>query len=146
MLPPQSEAMVSLVPLPLPDNHDFLFHPATQANLTLFTQIVNHQTSKVLIKNTSSETLCIPRRHKLGHLIDIAYDNCFLTDTQSAFDAATSPTLSYRPLGRSDKPLFLLTDPSLETVLDNRVNVYGDAATIKQIADLVAEYHTIWES
>lgn len=34
----------------------------------------------------------------------------------------------------------------MKTVLDNGVKVYGDAAAIKQIADLVAEYPTIWES
>ena len=76
VLPPHSEAMVSLVPLPLPDDRDFLFHPATQPNLTLFTHIVEHQTSKVLVRNASNKTLRIPRRHKLGYLIDIAYNNC----------------------------------------------------------------------
>ncbi len=34
----------------------------------------------------------------------------------------------------------------METVLDNGVKVYGDAVAIKQIANLVAEYPTIWES
>ena len=146
VLPPQSEAMVLLVPLPLPDDRDIMFHPATKANLTLFTHIVDHQTSKVLVRNTSSKTLCIPRRHKLGYLIDIAYDNCFLTNIQSALYAATSLPSSYRPLGHSDKPPLLPTNPFLETVLDNGVNVYGDAAAVRQIADLVVEYPTIWES
>ena len=131
--------------MPLPNDHDFLFYPATQANLTLFTHIVDHQTSKVLVRNASSETLCIPRRHKLGHLIDIAYDNCFLTNTQSALDAATSSPLSYRPLGHNDKPPFLPTDPFLEIVLNNGVNVQGDAAAVRQIADLMAEYPIIWK-
>lgn len=146
VLLPQSEATVSLIPIPLPDDRDFLFHPATQANLTLFTQIVDYPTSKVLIKNASSETLCIPRRHKLGHLIDIAYDNCFLTNTQSALDAATSPPSSYQLSGRNDKPPLLPTHPSLETVLDNGVNVYGDAVAVRQIADLILVYPTTWES
>lgn len=34
----------------------------------------------------------------------------------------------------------------METVLDNGVKVYGNAAAVKQIADLVVEYLTIWES
>ena len=34
----------------------------------------------------------------------------------------------------------------MKIVLDNKVKVYGDAAAIKQIADLLAEYPTIWES
>lgn len=31
-------------------------------------------------------------------------------------------------------------------VLDNEVKVYGDATAMEQIAELVAEYPTIWES
>lgn len=31
----------------------------------------------------------------------------------------------------------------MQMVLDNKVKVYGDAAAVKQIADLVAEYPTI---
>lgn len=88
MISPHSEAMVSLVLLLLSNNCDFLFHPATQTNLILFTCIVDHQILKVLVRNISNETLCIPRRYKLGYLIDIAYNNCFLTNTQSTLDAA----------------------------------------------------------
>lgn len=35
---------------------------------------------------------------------------------------------------------------SIETVLDNEIKVYGDASTIKQILNLVAEYSSIGES
>lgn len=81
MVPPHLEAMVSLVALSLLDNRDFLFHLATQANLTLFTHIINPQISKIFVRNAFNEVLCIPCHHKLGHLVDIAYDNCVLTDT-----------------------------------------------------------------
>lgn len=90
-------------------------------------QIINYQTSKVLIRNTSIETLRILCHHKLGYLIDITYDNCFFTNIQSGFDAATFTPLLYQLLGRNNK----LTNPFLETVLDNEVKVYGDAATVR---------------
>lgn len=44
-----SEAIVLLIPLFLPNNRNFLFYPAIQANLILFTYIINYQNSKVLI-------------------------------------------------------------------------------------------------
>lgn len=72
--------MILFLLLPLSNNYDFLFHLAIPANLTLFTYIIKHQTLKVLIRNASIKTLCIPQRHKFGHLIDIAYDNCFFTN------------------------------------------------------------------
>lgn len=138
--------MVSFVPLLLPHDRDFLFYPATQANLTLFMHIVNHQTSKVLVRNTCNKTLRIPHCHELCYLIDIAYNNCFLTGKQSALDVATSLSSSYQPSGRNNNLPFSPTDPSLETVLDNGVKMYGDAVTVRQIADLLPEYPTIWES
>ncbi len=135
--------MISLFLLPLPNDRDFLFHSATQPSLTLFTYIVDHQTSKVPIKNASNESFCIPCHHKLDHLIDIAYNNYFFTDTQSAFDVATSPPLSYQPPTYSNDTPFLATNPFMETVLDNRVKMYRNAVAIKQIANLVAEYPII---
>lgn len=138
--------MVSLVSLLLPDDRDFLFHPVTQTNLTLFTYIVDHQTSRVLVRNASNQTLRIPYRHKLGHLINIAYDNCFLTNTHSTFDTTTSSPLLQQLLSRHTSPPFLPSDFFLKTVLENGVRMYGDAAVVRQIAELVIEYSTIWES
>ncbi len=143
---PYSKTMISLLLLPLPDDCDFLFHSAIQPRLTLFTHIVNYRISKVLVRNASNESLRIPYRHKLGHLIDIAYDNYFLTDTQSALDVATFPPSSYQPPSCSVDSPFLATNPSMETVLDNRVKEYGDTGIAKQIANLVVEYPTISES
>lgn len=42
VVPPRSEAMISLIPLFLFDDRDFLFYPATQANLTLFILLVDY--------------------------------------------------------------------------------------------------------
>lgn len=64
------------------DIRDFLFHLATQTNITLFIYIVDHETSKVLVKNMSDQRLYILCRQKLGHIIDIYYDNCFLANTK----------------------------------------------------------------
>ncbi len=90
--------------------------------------------------------LRILRRYKLSHLIDIAYKNCFFADTHSALDAATSLPLSQHLSDHNTSPLFLATDSSLETVLNNEFRVYGDKIAVKQIAELVVEYSTIWES
>lgn len=76
-----SKAKILLIPLFLPNNHDFLFYLATQPNLTLFTHIIDPQTLKVFVKNFFNKMLCISYRYKLGYLIDIAYDNCFFTNT-----------------------------------------------------------------
>lgn len=146
MVSSQSKALISLIPVFVPDNCDFLFYPAAQPNLMLFTHIINHQTLKILVRNASNQPLHILHRHKLDHLIDIAYDNCFFTDKQAAIDSATFFLLSQPLLDFSAGPPLFLTNSLLETVLDNRVKIYRDTAAVKQITELIAEYPTIWES
>ena len=146
MMPPRSETMVLLLPVLLPDDRDFLFHPTTQANLTLYTHIVDHETSKILVKNTSDRPLRISRCQKLGHVVDIWYDNCFLDDVESAFNSATVPPQT-APFFEHE--LFWAptpTDPSIETTLGNGVRVYGDEHAVTLLSQLVAEYPSIWES
>ena len=140
---PWSEAMIPLVPVSVSDDRDFLFHLATQPNLILFTYIINHHTSKILVRITSDQPLRIPRWHKLGHLIDIAYNNCFFMDERAAINSTTF-SLSSQSLSDFSVVLSLCqTDSLLETMLDNGVKVYGDTIAVKQIAELVAEYPTI---
>ncbi len=140
VVPPRSEAMILLVPLPLLDDQDFLLHPATQANLTLFAHLVDHETSRVLVRNDSSQAVRIPRRHRLGHVVDIAYNDCFqVADSHSVRDAATSPLSSQHLPNPDASSCFLPDDSSLETVLNNAVKGYRDATAVRQIAELVAD-------
>lgn len=81
----RSKTMIPLLPLPLQDDRDILFYPATVINLTLYTHIINQETLKLLVKNTSNRPLRISRQQKLDHIVNIRYNNCFLTDTKSAF-------------------------------------------------------------
>ena len=146
VVPPRSETMVPLLPVPLPDDRDFLFHPTTQPNLTLFAHIMHHDTRKILVRNTSDRPLRISRRQKLGHVVDIWYDNCFLADAESAFSSATVPPQTApffeHKLSWAPTP----TDPYMETTLDNGVRVYGDEHVVTLLSQLVAEYPSIWES
>lgn len=146
MVSPYSEAMVLLIYLPLPNNCDFLFHSITQAILMLFIYLVNHQTSKVLVRKNTNQMLHISKYHKLGHLIDIAYKNYFFANIYSTFDMATSLFLLQNLFDHNISPFFFMTNFLLKIVLSNRVRVYKNKTAIKQIVELVAKYLTIWES
>ena len=146
LVPPRSEAVVPVLPVPLLDDRDFLFHPTAQANLTLFAHIIHHDTKKVLVRNISDRPLRISRRQRLGHVVDIRYDNCFLADTETAFDSATIPpqTTPFFEHGPFCTPT--PTDPSMVTTLENGMSVYRDKHAVALLAQLVAEYPSIWES
>lgn len=83
------------------------------------------------------------QRYKLAHLLDIAYDNCFLVDAQSAHDLTIflPSLLSFSDL--SAGPPLSLANTLMETVLNNRIKVYEDPAVIKQISELVLQYPSI---
>ena len=142
----RSETIILLLPVPLPDDRDFLFHPIAQANLTLFAHIMYHDTKKVLVRNTSDRPLRISRCQRLGHIVDICYDNCFLADAKSAFNSATVPPQTAPFFEHELCCTPTSTDPSMETRLDNGVRVYGDEHAVALLAQLVAKYPSIWES
>lgn len=91
MVPPNSKKMIFFAPVSLPDNCNFIFHPTIQANLILYTHIINYTTTKILVSNTSDCPLCIPQHQKLSHIVNICYENCLLADAQVTFDSAAFP-------------------------------------------------------
>ena len=131
VIPPLSEAMIPLVKVQLPDDRDFLFHLTLQENLTLYSHIMDYETSKILVRNASDRPLCVPHQHKLDHLLDMAYENCFLINSQSAYDVASVPPSSHSFSDLSTGPILPLADVSMETVLNNGIKVFGDASAVK---------------
>lgn len=136
---PYSEVMILFVRVSLLNNRDFLFHPTSLANLTFYSHIVDHKTLKVLVKNVSDQPLCVSRQHKLDHLLDIAYNNCFPMDTQSAYKLAAVLSSSHSFSNVSVGPILLSADYLMETIFNNQIRVYGNTNIVKQISDLVTE-------
>lgn len=138
--------MIPLLPMPLPNDQDFLFHPVTQNNLTLYTHIVDYGTSKILVKNILDQPLHISRWQKLGHIIDISYDNCFLTDTKSVFQSASVPPKLQPFFNQQPSLTPSPTKYLMETRLHNGVRVYRDTDAVAQLSQLVVDCPSIWES
>lgn len=134
---PHFEAMIPLLSVPLLDDRDFLFHPTAQTNLTLFTHIIHLKTTKILVKNTSDQPLRILRRQRLGHVIDIHYNNCFLADARSDFNSVTvspkvAPFFKHKP-----SCIQTSTNPFMKTRLDNEVGIYGDKYAVTLVKRLL---------
>lgn len=56
---PCPEIIFLLVPIFLLNDRNFIFYLIIQANLTLYTYIIDHITTKILVINTSNCALCI---------------------------------------------------------------------------------------
>lgn len=76
----------------------------------------------------------------------MAYDNCFLIDTQFVHDSAIFRPSSHSFSDLSARPPLSLVNSLIKTVLDNGIKVYGDIVAVKQISELVFQYLSIWES
>ena len=119
VIPLRSETMIPLLLISLLDDRDFLFHLIAQSNLMLFAYILYYDSKKILVRNISDRPLRILHYQRLGHIVGICYNNCFLADANFAFDAVavfsqTTPFFKYKPSCTSTP-----TNPSMKRTLDN---------------------------
>lgn len=143
MVPPHSEVIFSFYPILFQDNRDLLFHTVTQDNLIFSTHIIDVETMKVLIRNTSNLPLRISHQHQLGYTVSINYNNCFF---ESALQVIVFPFKTLPFFEHEFSYIPTPTDSSIETRLDNNRRVYGDKQAVTFLAQCVVEYLSIQES
>ena len=143
-IPPKSEAFINFQQIPLPDSRDFLFQLFPQQQLTLYSHLLDHTSSKILVRNDAERSIQIPRRHRLDSITEIPFENCFATsvDHDAASTPPTSPLLFHERNGITIPP----ADAGLETELPNGIKIYRDRQAVEKITRLVNEYPSIWES
>lgn len=141
---PKSEALINFQQIPLPDSRDFLFQPFSQQQLTLYSYLFDHTSSKILVRNDAERSIQIPKRHRLGCITEIPFENCFATsvDHDAASTLSTSPLLFHKRNGITIPP----ADAGLETELPNGIKIYRDRQAVEKITRLVNEYPSIWKS
>lgn len=87
MLQPGEKQTIE-VAMDLPQDRDFIFEPAKHANFTLFSHVVDCNTTQILVRNDSPQPVQIPRRFRVGHVSELNYENCY---------QVTDPDLAMRP-------------------------------------------------
>lgn len=100
-------------------------------------------TKKVLVRNNFDRLLRISHRQRLGHILDIYYNNCFFADAKTAFNWATVPPQTMPFFEQELSCIPIPTNLSIKTRLDNGVRVYGDKHVVTLLAQLVAKYPSI---
>ena len=80
-IPPSAECLIAVAEIEdLPPGRDFLFEPDKQTSITLYAYLVDAKFHTVLAKNESNQTVQIPRKHRLGVLSELDYENVFFVD------------------------------------------------------------------
>ena len=143
-IPPKSKALVNVRQIPLPDFRNFLFQPFPQEHLTLYSHLLDHTSSRILVRNDADRSIQIPQSHRLGYITEISFENCFATsvDYDAASTPPTSPLLFHKRNGITIPPV----DAGLETELLNSIEIYGNSQAVEKITYLINKYPSIWES
>lgn len=147
-VPPHSDVILPIKPIDLPANRDFLFAPTTQANIVLFSHLVDYTLSGVLARNETDSPIQVPRKLRLGNVLEMEYENCFQTSIEADF-ATVRPSSKSSDLKMPGKSLppdsRSWNTGAQETRLPNGVMVYGDPQVTRALSDLVAEFPQVWE-
>lgn len=126
MVLPRSKAIIFLLPILLSDDRNFLFHPIAQANLTLFAYIIDHETTKILVRNTFDWPLRISHHQKLGHTVNIHYHNYFLAKAKSALHATIFLSKASFFFEYESFCIPIFTNLFIETRWNNGIRIYRD--------------------
>lgn len=65
----------------LPTDRDFIFEPAEHDSLSVCAHVVDQSMSKVLVRNDSDRSMVLPKRTKLGKVIEYEAGGCYAVDT-----------------------------------------------------------------
>lgn len=143
IVPSQSEALVAFQHIKLPDFHDFLFHLSSQQHLTLYSHILDHTNTKILVRNNANHAIKISTHNRLGCVTELPYKNCFATSADLDI-ASTPPILSTIFYDCNGISILLAKDLKIELL--NGIKIYGNKEAVDAITRLINEYSSIWES
>ncbi len=149
---PRSHANVLIVKTALPQNRDLLFEPDCHTGDTaIYAHIVDHTLSAVQVRNDSDVPLVIPRKTRLGHVVEYEADGCYLVNSQDSELAASTTgkranwvRTCFRSLLTTATAFHLGMTTSPERKIMHGVTVYGSNAVAAQIATVVHSYPHLW--
>lgn len=155
IIPPHSNLAVAIIEPDLPDGRDFLFEPdCRQADAAVYAHIVDHMMSEVHVRNDSDFPLVVPRKSRMGQIVEYKAEDCYLATADDAVLASTSRRqpmrqgwikTAMRGLLAAAAVFHTSMDGSLERKLPNGITVYGPSDTSTQIEAVVNELPHLFE-
>ena len=177
MVPPRTTIQVPVAYRgDIPGDRDFLFEPECSqdfgADGGVFAHIVDSSLSFVQVYNASNVPVRLPRKARLGSLVEFEQDGAYMVSSDQAHLAAGNTstwksrltkgfiafaaglsTLSQPSVVNKDlvSPLQPFTsspsvavNPTMEHVMHNGITVYGTPGVASQIAAVANEFPEIW--
>ena len=64
----------------LPSDRDFIFEPAQHDSLSVCAHVVDNTMSEILVRNDSDQPIVLPKRTKLGKVVEYEANGCYAAD------------------------------------------------------------------
>ena len=161
-IPARSHMAVPIERVILPPG-DYMFEPTHGCSVALFAAVVDSSFHAVLARNDSEQAVLLPKRLQVGSIMDLEFDSCYhLEDAEEAQEMAIRlpkqthqaawSTKAFAKLASKDSGASedqQLRKPSatrasaVETILANRVTVYGVPEVVTKLATIVDEFAKI---
>ena len=143
VIPPRSHGTVPIASKGLPKDRDLLFEPdCNHADAAVFAHIVDHTISE---RNNSDRSIIIPRKMKMGHIVEYEADGYYLTNAGD-MDVAAKGTIGTTPQAHMRELLAMtaISEPTEHKLLSG-ITIFGnDTKTVQQIANVVCDYLQLW--
>ena len=151
IVPPKSTGTVQVALKgkgPLPDR-DFMFEPEMQG---AYAHLVDSNFNFVSIRNDTNSSLVIPRRHRIGSVVEYEAEEGYPMDVENHSLAAKS-SKEKEPLLEEFTDLLtpksaigkMAVPPSQETQLPNGITIYGKEEYVEIMRKIAEENPRIWE-
>ena len=156
-IPAHSFMTVPIEHATLPDDRDLIFEPDQLDALTLSAHIVDHNMSRVIVRNDTDLPVTLPRRARLGQVLEYEAEGCFQIDPKHATIADRPPKKVRKSLSIKQTLCTLLgltaafnasTSPAAtpcETTHATGATIYGNATDSQAIASVAEAFPSLWQ-
>ena len=156
-VPAHSFVTIAIEPVDLPKDRDLIFEPEQLDALTLSAHIVDHNLSRLLIRNDTNLPVTLSRHVYLGKVLEYEAEGCFQIDPNNATLAQKPPkkeaTKSWIKRGFQSllgmaaafNAATSLSGPAAETVHSTGATIYGNTAASQAIAGVVEAFPNLWK-
>jgi len=140
VIPAFSEILVPVqTKTSLPDDRDYLLEPY-DTGLTVYPSVMNSDSSRVPVKNSTARDIIIARKARLGNFMEISALTAYPLHIDGSGTSHTVPA----PPTTSDPSIKPVSNPlRVETSTHNGVTIYGTGETACRLSAVVDEFD-IW--
>lgn len=165
-IPAHSFITVPIEQVTLPNDRELIFEPDQLDVLILSAHIVDHNMSRVIVRNDTDLPVTLPRRVRLGQVLEYEAEGCFQIDPKHAIIAERPPKRKGFSIKQTLCTLLGMTaafnactatpasnssstastaSTACETIHTTGATIYGNTTDSQAIATVAESFPSLWQ-